>query len=492
MIPARVVRMTYTGDLGYELWVAPSTSGRSSTCCGTPARTGSPCSGSCALMALRMEKMFGTWMREYRLVYSPLEAWTATSSSTTTSSAQRHERRPAALARLPRDRPRSRRTGRRRQPIWHDGDVVGWVTSGAFTPTSRWRLATCPPSSLRRGVQWGRLEVEIIGHRRPACLLTGTRPRPGREADAGEGGVAVARAADDRRPRWRRTRTSPGCGRRRRSPWVPALDSSSFCGRRRSRCCATRRRSLSMTPFSTARVVGSSMPHSTGQHTSATAPFTVPFRPRRRRAVRRRRRARGRPATGRHRLGDPRPSCARNWPGSPRRSSPSALASMTAAADGSGSPGCSAGTGRSSTRSAPVPTTSDRSRAAMDELAPRCSSIWRRKLATTDRCSKRRCRTASSIPTRSCPTPRSSCSADDRGGHPQRRLVPAARARPSTPPSSTSRDSCRRRVESLRIEPAGRRRPLRRSDVELAVGHLRRIAGDRVARRRQPRSRRLR
>ena len=127
------------------------------------------------------------------------------------------------------------------------------MTSGAFAHYSDVSLAFgYVPAELAApgasGEQWGRLEVEIIGHRRPACCSrnpSSTRPGSG----CGRRAVSPLRAADDRRPRWRRTRTSPGCGRRRRSPgcrrW-PA--SSSPGGRRRSRCCATRRRSPSMTP----------------------------------------------------------------------------------------------------------------------------------------------------------------------------------------------------------------------------------------------------
>jgi glycine cleavage system aminomethyltransferase T len=57
------------------------------------------------------------------------------------------------------------------------GDVVGWVTSGADAHCSGVSLAFgYVPAELAApgtpGEQWGRFEVEIIGHRRPACLLT--------------------------------------------------------------------------------------------------------------------------------------------------------------------------------------------------------------------------------------------------------------------------------------------------------------------------------
>ena len=75
MVPAWVGRMTYTGDLGYEIWVAPEYQRALFDLlwdAGQPY--GMALFGFRALMSLRMEKMFGTWYREYRPIYTPLEA----------------------------------------------------------------------------------------------------------------------------------------------------------------------------------------------------------------------------------------------------------------------------------------------------------------------------------------------------------------------------------------------------------------------------------
>ena len=57
------------------------------------------------------------------------------------------------------------------EPIWHDGTVVGWVTSGAYAHYSRRSLAFgYVPSEL--AVPGAMFEVEIIGQRRPARLLS--------------------------------------------------------------------------------------------------------------------------------------------------------------------------------------------------------------------------------------------------------------------------------------------------------------------------------
>ena len=76
MIPVWVGRMTYTGDLGYEIWVAPEYQRYAvrPAVGGRPASYGMRLFGFRALMSLRMEKSFGTWFREYRPIYTPLEA----------------------------------------------------------------------------------------------------------------------------------------------------------------------------------------------------------------------------------------------------------------------------------------------------------------------------------------------------------------------------------------------------------------------------------
>ena len=75
MVPAWVGRMTYTGDLGYEIWVAPEYQRALFDLLWDVGRPfGMALFGFRALMSLRMEKRFGTWFREFRPIYTPLEA----------------------------------------------------------------------------------------------------------------------------------------------------------------------------------------------------------------------------------------------------------------------------------------------------------------------------------------------------------------------------------------------------------------------------------
>ena len=63
------------------------------------------------------------------------------------------------------------------EPIWHDGAVVGWVTSGGYGHHARASLALgYVPTELSTpdGAGKNGFEIEIIGRRRPARL----QPRP--------------------------------------------------------------------------------------------------------------------------------------------------------------------------------------------------------------------------------------------------------------------------------------------------------------------------
>ena len=75
MSPCLVGRVSYTGDLGYEIWMAPEYQ-RSvfQALMEAGKEFGVGLVGSRALNALRLEKNYGSWAREYRPIYGPLEA----------------------------------------------------------------------------------------------------------------------------------------------------------------------------------------------------------------------------------------------------------------------------------------------------------------------------------------------------------------------------------------------------------------------------------
>src|SRR6202158_5428688 len=75
MVPAFVGRVSFTGDLGYEIWV---TTDYQRTLFDLLTHAGRELGlrqfGVRALNAMRLEKIFGTWARKYRPIYGPYEA----------------------------------------------------------------------------------------------------------------------------------------------------------------------------------------------------------------------------------------------------------------------------------------------------------------------------------------------------------------------------------------------------------------------------------
>jgi dimethylglycine dehydrogenase len=181
MIPAWVGRMTYTGDLGYEFWVAPEYQrGLFDQLWEAGHEYGMGLYGFRALMSMRMEKGYGTWYREYRPIYTPLEAGMerylkldhdfigrAALEAEMVVGPQRRmvffevDVDPTEPADVIGD-----------EPVWHNDEVVGWITSGAYAHYSAKSLAVgYIPAALAADGTTG-FEIEIIGNRRPARLLS--------------------------------------------------------------------------------------------------------------------------------------------------------------------------------------------------------------------------------------------------------------------------------------------------------------------------------
>src|ERR1700741_3561472 len=75
MIPALVGRISFTGELGYEIWVTTDYQRALYELLSEAGRAhGLKLCGGRALNAMRIEKSFGSWAREYRPIYGPYEA----------------------------------------------------------------------------------------------------------------------------------------------------------------------------------------------------------------------------------------------------------------------------------------------------------------------------------------------------------------------------------------------------------------------------------
>ncbi len=175
-VRAKVNRVTYTGDLGYEIWVAPEYQRRLyQSILDAGADLGLKNFGMRALLCLRLEKHFGTWFREFRPIYGPFEAGLdrfikLDKPDFIGKAAAVHEKQQGPKRTrvcMVVDAVDTDVMGD--EPIWVDGKVVGWVTSGGFGHWVDQSLAQgyIPTELVKPGMQ---MEIEILGERIPARL----------------------------------------------------------------------------------------------------------------------------------------------------------------------------------------------------------------------------------------------------------------------------------------------------------------------------------
>ena len=177
LVPALVCRVSYTGDLGYEifvdadhqiaLWQALASAGEAH---------GMKPFGMRAMMSLRLEKSFGAWMREYRPEYTPAET-----GLDRFVDLRKNDFIGRDAAMRERDAPPGRRLCTfvvdahdadvwADEPIFARDDVVGFATSGGYAHYSDMSVALgfVPVELIDGGAE---LTVEILGDRRAAKLV---------------------------------------------------------------------------------------------------------------------------------------------------------------------------------------------------------------------------------------------------------------------------------------------------------------------------------
>ncbi|WP_419911983.1 GcvT family protein [Candidatus Poriferisodalis sp.] len=191
-------RLSYTGDLGYELWLdAGQLRYVFELLVAHGAAHGLRLFGLHALDSLRLDKSFGSWAREYRPVYDPFEASLGRFVRMARASddgsdfvgrsalvAKYGPRGPDPGRDLPPDSMTLRtwtvpgpadRTGfdaLADEPIYCNDEPVGWVTSGGYAHFSDMSVAMgyVPVELANEGTDFG---IEIVGERRTAHLIDG-------------------------------------------------------------------------------------------------------------------------------------------------------------------------------------------------------------------------------------------------------------------------------------------------------------------------------
>jgi dimethylglycine dehydrogenase len=178
LAPAIVQRVTYTGDLGYEIYVparfqvalydALTDAGRD---------LGLTPFGMRAMMSLRLEKSFGAWLREFKPDYTPAETGLDRFISfkkndfigRDAAMAEKQTPPKRRLCTLIVDAADADVWGD--EPIWRGGKVVGFVTSGGYAHYAKASVALglVPVEMIEEGAEF---DIEILGDLRPARLIT--------------------------------------------------------------------------------------------------------------------------------------------------------------------------------------------------------------------------------------------------------------------------------------------------------------------------------
>ncbi len=172
-----VQRVSYTADLGYEIFTDHmSVRHLWDTLNAAGADLGLRPFGMRAMMSLRLDKWFGSWGREFSPDYTPAETgldrfirWNKEAdwigkAAATAEKASGPKRKLVSFIVDAKDADVVAW-----EPIWLDGAVVGFCTSGGYSHTTGKSVAMgfLPADKVADGLA---CEIEILGERRPATV----------------------------------------------------------------------------------------------------------------------------------------------------------------------------------------------------------------------------------------------------------------------------------------------------------------------------------
>jgi dimethylglycine dehydrogenase len=184
MVPVLMGRVSFTGELGYEMWVSVEYQRSLHALLTEAGRAhGMKPFGGRALNSLRLEKGFGNWAREFRPIYGPYEAGLGRfvnmdkGDFVGREAALAEKASGGALRLLSFEVDAADADAIGDEPIWHDGTVVGWGHLG-------WLRTHCGQIPCARlcagGVGAIRRAVRDRDHRRAPCGAASGRRGSGR------------------------------------------------------------------------------------------------------------------------------------------------------------------------------------------------------------------------------------------------------------------------------------------------------------------------
>ena len=179
MVDCLIQRVSYTGDLGYEIYCDPMAQ-RSlwKTLWEEGQKHGMKPFGMRAMMSLRLDRFFGSWLSEFSPDYTPGE----TGMDRFISFGKNTDFIGRAAAEDEKNKGPERQLvvfevdaedadTHAYEPIWIDGAVQGFCTSGGYSHHAEKSiaLALIPRALARDGLE---AEIEILGKMCPARLIT--------------------------------------------------------------------------------------------------------------------------------------------------------------------------------------------------------------------------------------------------------------------------------------------------------------------------------
>ncbi|MAU52309.1 MAG: glycine cleavage system protein T [Roseovarius sp.] len=179
MVDCLVQRVSYTGDLGFEIYCDPMAQRALWDTLWTKGQThGMRPFGMRAMMSLRLDRFFGAWLREFSPDYTPGEtgmdrfiAWKKNADFIGRAAAEAERAAGAARELVAFEVDALDADVNGYEPVWIDGAVRGFCTSGGYSHHAgkSVALALIPRERAQPGLE---AEIEILGERRAARLLT--------------------------------------------------------------------------------------------------------------------------------------------------------------------------------------------------------------------------------------------------------------------------------------------------------------------------------
>ncbi len=178
MVPCVVQRVSYTGDLGYEIYCEPMMQRALWTVLSDAgAPHGMRPFGMRAMMSLRLDKFFGSWLSEFSPDYTAAEtgldrfvSWKKNTPFIGREAAEAERAAGPERRLMPFEVDAEDADVTAYEPIFVGGEVVGFCTSGGFSHHAGKSVAMgFLPTEIANEGQ--RAEIEILGRMRPATVL---------------------------------------------------------------------------------------------------------------------------------------------------------------------------------------------------------------------------------------------------------------------------------------------------------------------------------